>query len=297
MRFGIGGGNRLVRGGINVGRGGVRGGVGVGPVHIAGGGGRRRSRNRGGGSFAGGGGGGGGLTGTQIASGLFGVIALLAFVFVGTYVVTGLMGALLVLTSWQFQKGGRSRTTGLGGSIGNPRGIILGAAIGLVLAVWTFSAWDQFQNRSAYRLRTWFVRVDVAALALSALLLGIGVIRGRSAGPASAHTVASKRKWYVDAALVAGLQLVALAVLYGSFFRQVEPAKVMPDLGCMRLDEAESTLDKAGIKYSTYDRSAENRSIWITENWVVVDQRPSGGVKVVDGAALMVLKSEDPGAC
>jgi hypothetical protein len=39
MRFGIGGGNRILRGGVNVGRGGVRGGVGVGPFSFSGGGG------------------------------------------------------------------------------------------------------------------------------------------------------------------------------------------------------------------------------------------------------------------
>jgi|GEM_PF-2918026 len=48
MRIGIGGGNRLLRGGVNVGRGGVRAGVGVGPFHVAGGGGRRRGRSSGG---------------------------------------------------------------------------------------------------------------------------------------------------------------------------------------------------------------------------------------------------------
>lgn len=43
MRFGIGGGSRIVRGGVSVGRGGVRGGVGVGPFSVSGGsrGGRR----------------------------------------------------------------------------------------------------------------------------------------------------------------------------------------------------------------------------------------------------------------
>lgn len=37
MRFGIGGGGRIARGGISVGRGGVRGGVGVGPFSLSGG--------------------------------------------------------------------------------------------------------------------------------------------------------------------------------------------------------------------------------------------------------------------
>lgn len=43
MRIGIGGGNRLLRGGVSAGRGGVRGGVGVGPFHVSGGGGSRGS--------------------------------------------------------------------------------------------------------------------------------------------------------------------------------------------------------------------------------------------------------------
>ena len=37
MRLGIGGGGRVLRGGVSVGRGGVRGGVGVGPFHLSGG--------------------------------------------------------------------------------------------------------------------------------------------------------------------------------------------------------------------------------------------------------------------
>jgi hypothetical protein len=37
MRFGIGGGGRIARGGFSVGRGGVRGGVGVGPFSLSGG--------------------------------------------------------------------------------------------------------------------------------------------------------------------------------------------------------------------------------------------------------------------
>lgn len=39
MRFGIGGGGRIARGGVSVGRGGVRGGVGVGPFSVGSGGG------------------------------------------------------------------------------------------------------------------------------------------------------------------------------------------------------------------------------------------------------------------
>jgi hypothetical protein len=37
MRFGVGGGGRLLRGGASVGRGGVRGGAGVGPFSVSGG--------------------------------------------------------------------------------------------------------------------------------------------------------------------------------------------------------------------------------------------------------------------
>lgn len=43
MRLGVGGGGRVLRGGVSVGRGGVRGGVGVGPFHLSGG--SRGSRN------------------------------------------------------------------------------------------------------------------------------------------------------------------------------------------------------------------------------------------------------------
>lgn len=43
MRIGIGGGNRILRGGVSAGRGGVRGGVGVGPFHVSGGGSSRGS--------------------------------------------------------------------------------------------------------------------------------------------------------------------------------------------------------------------------------------------------------------
>lgn len=42
-RLGIGGGGRILRGGVSVGRGGVRGGVGVGPFSVSGGSRRRRS--------------------------------------------------------------------------------------------------------------------------------------------------------------------------------------------------------------------------------------------------------------
>lgn len=38
MRVGVGGGNRLLRGGVSVGRGGIRGGVGAGPFSLSGGG-------------------------------------------------------------------------------------------------------------------------------------------------------------------------------------------------------------------------------------------------------------------
>ena len=41
MRFGVGGGGRIARGGVSVGRGGVGGGIGVGPFSFTGGSGKR----------------------------------------------------------------------------------------------------------------------------------------------------------------------------------------------------------------------------------------------------------------
>ena len=44
MRFGLGGGSRLFRGGASIGKGGIKGGIGIGPFKITGG---RRSRKHG----------------------------------------------------------------------------------------------------------------------------------------------------------------------------------------------------------------------------------------------------------
>ncbi len=95
MRIGLGGGNRLLRGGFSVGRGGLRGGVGVGPISVTGGGGGRRSS----GST-----GGGSDDGLGALVGLCLIFIFIGVVYVGAYalarVTLPIVGFLVPITSF-----------------------------------------------------------------------------------------------------------------------------------------------------------------------------------------------------
>jgi len=86
MRFGIGGGNRILRGGASVGRGGVRGGVGVGPFSISGGSRGRKSNS-------------GGAQGALAGGGLLACVALYYMVIAGLTFL-GVVFVLLLLVLW-----------------------------------------------------------------------------------------------------------------------------------------------------------------------------------------------------
>jgi len=78
MRFGIGGGSRLARGGVSVGKGGVRAGIGSGPFSIKGG-------------FRGGSGIGSGLEGILILATMVILAAALASLFVFMFLVVAVI--------------------------------------------------------------------------------------------------------------------------------------------------------------------------------------------------------------
>ena len=81
MRFGVGGGGRIARGGVSAGRGGLGGGIGIGPFSLTGGsGGRKR------------------VTGDD-AEGIVWICLILMAVMVLTWIAMGVMAVLFFLTA------------------------------------------------------------------------------------------------------------------------------------------------------------------------------------------------------
>jgi hypothetical protein len=72
------------------------------------------------------------------------------------------------------------------------------------------------------------------------------------------------------------------------------PPGTMPDLSCWRLDHALDALEGADLpEPSLVDGTGQNRTVFLTENWVVVDQLPSKYEPPTDGIVLVVVKGDD----
>jgi hypothetical protein len=77
------------------------------------------------------------------------------------------------------------------------------------------------------------------------------------------------------------------------------PPAVMPDLMCRNLQEAQDTIQRAGVFFSrSEDATGEDRMQLVDSNWLVVDQAPAAGTPIDEGEALLyVVKYGEPNPC
>ncbi|WKG09380.1 hypothetical protein QX204_30910 [Nocardia sp. PE-7] len=77
------------------------------------------------------------------------------------------------------------------------------------------------------------------------------------------------------------------------------PAAIMPGVVCMNLQEAQDTIQAAGVFFSrSADASGQGRAQVMDRNWTVVGQEPAPGVAVGEGeAVLSVVKNGEPSQC
>lgn len=76
-------------------------------------------------------------------------------------------------------------------------------------------------------------------------------------------------------------------------------AAAMPNVVCMNLQEAQNTIQEAGVFYSrSKDATGQGRRQVVDSNWIVVAQTPSAGAPVTEGeAVLSAVKIGEPSPC
>lgn len=77
------------------------------------------------------------------------------------------------------------------------------------------------------------------------------------------------------------------------------PTAIMPTVVCMNLQEAQNTIQAAGVFFSrSTDASGRGRAQVMDRNWTVVAQEPAPGTPIGEGeAVLSVVKNEEPNQC
>ncbi|WP_245717626.1 PASTA domain-containing protein [Nocardia jejuensis] len=77
------------------------------------------------------------------------------------------------------------------------------------------------------------------------------------------------------------------------------PAAIMPDVVCANLQDAQNTIQKAGVFYSrSKDATGAGRMQVMDRNWIVVAQSPAPGTPFTEGeAVLSVVKYGEPNQC
>ena len=74
---------------------------------------------------------------------------------------------------------------------------------------------------------------------------------------------------------------------------------VMPDVMCMNLQDAQDTIQEAGVFFSrSDDATGEGRHQIIDSNWQVVGQTPAPGTPISEFEAVLdVVKYGEPSPC
>lgn len=74
---------------------------------------------------------------------------------------------------------------------------------------------------------------------------------------------------------------------------------LMPAVVCMNLQDAQNTIQKAGVFFSrSQDATGAGRKQILDRNWLVVAQTPTPGTPVTEGeAVLSVVKYGEPNSC
>ncbi|HTO01094.1 MAG TPA: hypothetical protein VL068_10505, partial [Microthrixaceae bacterium] len=77
------------------------------------------------------------------------------------------------------------------------------------------------------------------------------------------------------------------------------PSSIMPDVVCMDLQQAQDTIQSAGVFFSrSFDAAGAGRNQIIDRNWIVVSQDPPAGAPI-DGVQpnLGAVKKNEPSPC
>jgi len=72
---------------------------------------------------------------------------------------------------------------------------------------------------------------------------------------------------------------------------------VVPDVACLKLDDAQTSIKSAGFKSTSHDATGQGRMQIIDSNWVVLSQSPTAGSAGSPGATLtleVVKEGERP---
>jgi hypothetical protein len=79
----------------------------------------------------------------------------------------------------------------------------------------------------------------------------------------------------------------------------VETVVLMPSVVCMNLQDAQNSIQAAGVFFSrSTDATGAGRAQVMDRNWIVVGQEPAPGTPIGEGeAVLSVVKLDEPNAC
>ena len=74
---------------------------------------------------------------------------------------------------------------------------------------------------------------------------------------------------------------------------------IMPDVVCINLQDAQDTIQEAGVFFSdSFDATGEGRMQINDSNWTVVSQTPAPGSPITEGSAnLGAVKEGEPNPC
>lgn len=74
---------------------------------------------------------------------------------------------------------------------------------------------------------------------------------------------------------------------------------VIPNVVCMNLQDAQDTIQAAGVFYSkSVDATGAGRAQVWDRNWIVVEQTPAAGVDIDEGDVILsVVKEDEPHGC
>ena len=77
------------------------------------------------------------------------------------------------------------------------------------------------------------------------------------------------------------------------------PPPTMPNVVCMNLQEAQDTIQRAGVFFSrSFDGTGKGRMQIFDRNWIVVSQEPASGTPIGEGDAnLGAVKYGEPNSC
>lgn len=143
-------------------------------------------------------------------------------------------------------------------------------------------------------------RTVVIAVAMLAGVAGCAAESGSTAEPTTVRPSTTVQAAAPTSAIVpAPPAATTAAVAPTTSAAASAPAAIMPAVVCMNLQEAQNTIQAAGVFFSrSSDASGQGRAQVMDRNWTVVSQEPAPGRTIGEGqAVLSVVKNGEPSQC